>query len=564
MINFDVVVLGSGPAGLAAAIESSKLGVETLLIEREKHLGGILKQCIHEGFGLFEFKEKLTGTEYAARFLNALKDTAVKILTQAFTTHIEKRKNHFVLTVQTSQGIFQICAKSVVFSTGCRERTSRQVFVHGERPSGIFTAGAVQNYVNLMGYLPTKKCVILGSGDIGLIISRRLTIEGAKVEGVFEIKPEPSGLTRNIVQCLDAFQIPLYLSHTVKRVIGRDRTEAVEIVKVNEEGKILENTSKIVKCDALIIAAGLIPENEVIKQLNVVIDEKTNGPIIDQNCMSMVEGIFACGNNVYVSDQVDFVTQLGRIAGRSAALYSLGKLKRGRLIQLKHDETIAFVVPQIIDVSSKIVRLYFRPKRAVRNAKISIIGSQVLAENIYPLLRPQQTEVLEFEIKETAPSLLVTMTGDEEKVFTTLGERKMICGICPKGCEISVVKTGENYDLYGYRCQKGYDFVVKNLSDPHQVLTTTVRTACHEQPLLAVKTVKPVPIRSFQKIMEEVKSIVVREPVNVGQAIRRNVGGTGVDLVSTFFLNFEGGMGNERRSSLGYRLWNPKLESHAF
>ncbi|AEH51429.1 FAD-dependent oxidoreductase [Pseudothermotoga thermarum] len=557
MVEFDVVVLGSGPGGLAAAIEASKTGARVLLIERERQLGGILKQCIHEGFGLVEFKEKLTGTEYAAKFLKMLKNFPVEVLTQSFVTQIEKVKNRFFITIQNQNGVFQISSKSMVFSTGCRERTSRQIFVHGDRPSGIFTAGTVQYYVNIMGYLPTKKCVILGSGDVGLIMARRLTIEGAKVEGVYEIKSESSGLIRNIVQCLDAFQIPLYLRHTVKRVFGKDRLEAVEIVEVDEQGRPIPNSEKIVQCDALIIAAGLIPENDLLEQLGVLIDQRTKGPFVDQNCMTLLDGVFACGNNVFVSDQVDFVTQLGKVAGRSAGLYALGLFERKSLIPVEHDEFFAFAVPQFVDPSSRKVRIYFRSSKTLRNVKIKVIGTKEPVEKSFAFLRPQQTEYFDLEINEDVKHLTLKITEFEEEKQVKEGSRKIICSVCPKGCEVLVMKEGHDYKLEGYKCQRGYDFVLKNLFDPHQVLCTTVRTIYSEQPLLPVKTDRPVTVKDFQGIMEVVRKIVVKNKVDVGEVICENIAGTGANLVSTYFLDLGGG-GYGERNCISHRLWNSK------
>ncbi len=551
MVKFDVVVLGSGPAGLAAAIESSKTGARTLLIERERQLGGILKQCIHEGFGLVEFGERLTGTEYAARFLKMLDNSPVEILTESFVIQVEKAKNLFFLTVQNPNGIFRVSSKSIVFSTGCRERTSKQIFVHGDRPSGIVTAGTAQYYVNVMGYLPTKRCVILGSGDIGLIMARRLTIEGAKVEGVYEIKPEPSGLIRNVVQCLEAFHIPLHLCHTVKRVFGKGRLEAVEIVKVDEYGRVIANTEKVVPCDGLIIAAGLIPENDLLEQLNVPIDERTNGPLVDQNCMTLVDGIFACGNNVFVSDQVDYVTQLGKVAGRSAGLYSLELLERKKLIPIEHDEFFAFVVPQFAELSTRKVRVYFRSNRLLKNVKIKVMGNEELTERIYALLKPQQTEYLDLVLDENAKFLALRVFEFEEESRIQNDSRKIVCSVCPRGCEVAVSKEKSQVKLNGYLCQRGHDFAMRNLVDPHQVLCTTVRTVFDSQPLLPVKTDRPVAVKDFQKIMQVVREIILKDEVNVGDVVYENVAESGANLVATYFLNV-GGRGYGKRSDFGY------------
>ena len=324
MMQYDVVVLGGGPAGLAAAISAHERGARVLLLEREEKLGGILKQCIHDGFGLYQFGELLTGPEYAGRYISRFIKEHISFMTNSFVIRVEKTLNGFSLTVQSKNGIEPIQAKALILACGCRERTSRQVFIHGDRPAGIFTAGTAQYFVNILGVLPTKKCVILGSGDIGLIMARRLTLEGVKVIGVYEIKPEPSGLTRNIVQCLNDFDIPLHLSKTVSRVFGRDRVEAVEICSADNNMQIISGTEEIIECDAVILSVGLIPENEIAESLGVELDKATHGPIVDNCLMTGVEGVFCCGNALHVFDLVDDVSKSGEKAGESAANYVLG------------------------------------------------------------------------------------------------------------------------------------------------------------------------------------------------------------------------------------------------
>lgn len=396
-MRYDVTVIGGGPAGLAAALAADKEGAKVLLIERERKLGGILKQCIHDGFGLMTFGERLSGPEYSERFIDKVlaSDIEKKLLT--FVTKIKKVKDGFVIYYVNREGAGHIRTKAIVLATGCRERTAKQVFIHGTRPSGIYTAGTAQYYVNLMGEMPVKRCVILGSGDIGLIMARRLTLEGAEVLGVYEAKPTSSGLTRNIHQCLNDFDIPLHLSHTVTRVFGDDRLTGVEIMKVDENMKPVSGTEERIECDGLILSVGLIPENELAESLDVPIDERTGGPVCDQEYMSEVEGIFCAGNALHVNDLVDYVTENAWSAGKNSAHYE--KKERIRIPVLPGEGT-AYVVPEQLNLSAPLdnVTMYFRSAREMRNAKLKIkIGEKTVFEKKYPVVRPPEMERLSMD-----------------------------------------------------------------------------------------------------------------------------------------------------------------------
>lgn len=389
----DVLVIGGGPAGLAAAISAHKENARVVLVERESRLGGILKQCIHDGFGLVRFKEKLSGPEYAERFIDEFRELGIEAKLLTFVTSVERIPEGFKATLVSRDGIEVYETKTIILATGCRERTSKQVFIHGTRPSGIFTAGTAQHYTNLLGQLPTKRCVILGSGDIGLIMARRLTLEGAEVVGVYEVKPTPSGLTRNIHQCLNDYNIPLHLSHTVTRVFGEDRLTAVEIAEVDNHMKPIPGTEEIIDCDALILSVGLIPENEIAETLDVQIDTRTKGPICDAHLMTTVPGVFSCGNALHVNDLVDYVSESGETAGKYAAHFALGVDRVP--VEIHPNENILYIVPQRIDLSednSETV-VYFRSKEVFEKAIFRIVADgKTLFEKRYAFLRPPEME----------------------------------------------------------------------------------------------------------------------------------------------------------------------------
>lgn len=320
MHNYEIVVVGGGPAGLAAAIEARKNGAESILVvERDRELGGILQQCIHNGFGLHVFKEELTGPEYAERFIRELKEMNIEYLLD--TMVLELGADKVLKIMNAGSGYSEIQAEAVILAMGCRERTRGAIAIPGTRPAGVMNAGTAQRYLNMEGYMVGKKVVILGSGDIGLIMARRMTLEGAQVLAVAELMPFSSGLTRNIVQCLDDFEIPLYLSHTVTEIRGVDRVEAVVIAKVDEKLQPVPGTEIVYECDTLLLSVGLIPENELTRGAGIEIDPKTNGPMVNEAMETSVPGIFACGNVVHVHDLVDWVTAESRRAGKCAAAY---------------------------------------------------------------------------------------------------------------------------------------------------------------------------------------------------------------------------------------------------
>ena len=346
MKEVDVAVIGSGPAGLTAATHAHHSGArKVLLLEREEELGGILKQCIHNGFGLEQFKQDYTGPEYAERLIRELEKTGVSCLPNTMVTDLSS--DRVITAVSPEHGALRIRAKSIVLAMGCRERTRPNIGIPGTRPAGIFTAGVAQRFVNIDGYLPGRRIVVLGSGDIGLIMARRLTLEGARVVGVYEIMSYPGGLKRNVVQCLNDFDIPLYLSHTVSEIKGKERVEGVVISTVNSDLRPLKGSEHLVKCDTLLLSVGLIPENELSKKANIHISAATAGPVTTETMETSVPGIFACGNVSTVFDLVDYVARTGAAAGASAARYSSGSLSPSKQpVDVVAGENVRLLFPQ--------------------------------------------------------------------------------------------------------------------------------------------------------------------------------------------------------------------------
>lgn len=400
MTDHDVIVIGGGPAGLAAALAAHENGARVLIVEREERLGGMLKQCIHDGFGLRRFGERLAGPEYVERFMDRVGQTDIEVSCQTFVTHAKKTDDGFAVTLVSRDGLKTVTGKSLVLATGCRERSAKQVFIHGTRPAGVFTAGTAQHFTNRLGVMPTKKCVILGSGDIGLIMARRLTLEGAQVLGVYEINPTPSGLTRNIHQCLTDYNIPLHLSHTVTRVFGKDRLEAVEVCAVDENYNPIPESAERIECDALIVSVGLIPENELAQSLGVELDGHTGGPVCDAQLMTKVPGIFSCGNALHVNDLVDFVSESGEEAGKNAAAYC-GKAQNR--VDIHIGSEFLYLVPQQLDLNadnSKTV-FYFRSKKVVDKSMLRLkVNGEEVWKKTYPLLRPPEMQQLTLDMSQ--------------------------------------------------------------------------------------------------------------------------------------------------------------------
>ncbi|MHB8097294.1 MAG: NAD(P)/FAD-dependent oxidoreductase [Erysipelotrichaceae bacterium] len=373
MKHFELIIIGGGSAGLSAAVSAFENGVRDILVlERDKELGGILQQCIHNGFGVHTFKEELSGPSFAERFINLVKEKHISYKLNAMVIHLNDDKT--LEYVSPEEGYNVIKASAIILAMGCRERTRGAIAVPGYRPAGVWSAGTAQRYINMEGFMVGKKIFILGSGDIGLIMARRLTLEGAEVKGVAEIMPYSNGLPRNIKQCLEDFNIPLFLSHTITKIDGLDRVSGVTIAQVDESMRPIPNTEKTFDVDTVLFSIGLIPENALSEEANIEMDPKTRGPKVDESYQTSLNGVFACGNVLHVHDLVDFVAEEGRKAGIAAAKYINSQLEEGRFVNTLAKKGIGYIVPQRIHPVNldKTIELMFRVTKQYKNVEIVI------------------------------------------------------------------------------------------------------------------------------------------------------------------------------------------------
>ncbi|RLI03187.1 pyridine nucleotide-disulfide oxidoreductase [Candidatus Bathyarchaeota archaeon] len=410
--KLDIIVIGGGAAGLAAAIAAKESGVNSVLVlERNPELGGILPQCIHTGFGLHYFKENLTGPEYISRFISRVHDLEIEYKVETMVLELSPRRE--VWAVNQHDGLLNLKADAIVLAMGCRERSRGALCIPGTRPAGIFTAGTAQRLMDIEGFIPGRKVLILGSGDVGLIMARRFAMEGAEVMGVVEVAPYPGGLDRNL-QCLRDFGIPLYLRHAATFIHGSDRVEAVTISRLDESGKPIAGEEKTIECDTLILSVGLIPENELSKGAGIQLDPNTGGPVVDENMETSIEGVFACGNVVHVHDLVDHVTQSGEAAGKNAAKKVLGELPPlERRIHLRPEGNIRYVVPQIIS-GERPLTLFSRVKKPASNAKI-IVGEEISIHK--RIVKPPELVTIKLTSK-----LLKKLNPEKKELTVTMEE----------------------------------------------------------------------------------------------------------------------------------------------
>ena len=395
MKTYDIVIIGGGPAGLAAAVSARENGIQDILIlERDKELGGILNQCIHNGFGLHTFKEELTGPEYAGRFIKQVKDLGIEYKLHTMVMDISSDK--IVTAMNREEGLFEIQAGAVILAMGCRERSRGALNIPGYRPAGIYSAGTAQRLVNMEGYMPGREVVILGSGDIGLIMARRMTLEGAKVKVVAELMPYSGGLKRNIVQCLDDYDIPLKLSHTVVDIKGKERVEGITLAEVDGRGKPIPGTEEEYECDTLLLSCGLIPENELSNGMGVELSKVTSGPVVNEILETNIEGVFACGNVLHVHDLVDFVSEEATTAGKNAATYvKEGSKEAGKAVEIVATDGVRYTVPSTIHVDrmEDVLTVRFRVGGVYKNCFVSVyLDDERIIHKKRPVVAPGEME----------------------------------------------------------------------------------------------------------------------------------------------------------------------------
>ena len=555
MINkeADVLIVGGGAAGLAAACKAFKEDAgKIVIIEGAKELGGILLQCVHTGFGLEYFNENLTGPEYMQKFIDKISNYNIETLTQAMVIGIETKSSfdHFVDIVSSENGFMKIYAKTVILTTGCRERGRDELNIPGDRPAGVMTAGTAQRYMDIYGYLPGKEVIVVGSGDIGLIMARRFSQEGAHVKGVYEILSYTCGLRRNQAQCLLDFGIPLYLGSTVVQIKGKKRIESVVVAKVNENLIPILGTEEEVKCDLLVLATGLVPDLRFPRMLpegvGFEIDLGTGGPVVNEFLETSVPNIFAAGNFLMVNDIVDDVTSQGEIAALSAVRALEGAASKG--IQWKHvvlGNGIRSVVPQkfsgIMDV-----KFYIRIKEPAENAYIEV--PEIGVRSFNRVLRPPEMVRLEFSkdlLKCDNLTFQVKVRGNVVKKSNIvkgcegMATKSIICIVCPIGCQTTVIMDGDKVkEIQGALCSRGLEFIRQEATFPVRILFTVVPIeGASTIGVLPIRSDKPVPKQLLERSLKELSKVNVKAPIKVGDIIVKDLLGQGFNMIASRTVN---------------------------
>ncbi len=517
MENCDIVIIGAGPAGLAAAGEAVRRGAKSvLLLERNPEAGGILNQCIHDGFGVERFKRALTGPEYVERFLPVLDEPNVTLKTSAMALKLGPDR-----TVQYADrsGLHTVRASAVVLATGCRERTRGAIGVAGTRPAGIYTAGVVQRLVNVENVMVGKRAVILGSGDIGLIMARRLTLEGMEIACVLEKLPYCSGLARNVRQCLIDYGIPLHLSTTVTDILGDDHLEAVVASEVDERGVPKPETQRTIPCDTLILSVGLIPENELARACGIAMDPVTGGALVDGRLMTNAPGVFSCGNGLHVHDIVDMVSEEAENAARNAVAFAEGGASRAEQIPVAFENAVRYALPRSVPAQTPLT-LSLRVRSPGRMQTVLVRrGEAVIAQKSLRRLSPAEMIRIPLPpLPEGAENLTVSLRQDEPEAKAA--ESELVCTVCPNGCALLPVRNADGtLEIRGALCKRGVAFGTSELTDPRRTLTTTVRVRGGVKKLAAVRSAEPVRKADLKRLVRGLRPVTADAPVHCGDAI---------------------------------------------
>lgn len=529
MERYDLIIIGAGPGGLAAAAKAKECGVDSILIlERNPEAGGILNQCIHDGFGVERFGEALSGPEYVARFLPALEQEGITLKCCAMALELTTEPG---VRYIDRDGMHNAKCGALILATGCRERTRGAIAVPGDRPAGIYTAGVVQHLVNIDNVLPGKRAVILGSGDIGLIMARRLTLEGMEIACVLEKMPYCSGLARNVRQCLQDYDIPLHLSTTVTHIIGKKHLEAVVVTEFDQNGKPIPSTSRTIPCDTLVLSVGLIPENELAKACGIKMDPVTGGALVDGRLMTSVPGIFSCGNGLHVHDIVDMVSAEAETAAENAAKYIADHMdSEDKGIALDIGAGIRYALPRSILPGSK-TTLSMRVSAPAHMQTILVErDGQVIAKKAMRRLSPAEMIRIPLPPQSTEGGNIKLSIRQDEIPADMLSQSELTCTVCPNGCSlIPVIHNDGKVEIQGALCPRGVQFGTNEVTNPMRSLTSTVRIHNGAYPLVAVRGLSVLPKKELKQRVKELRDVTLTAPVSSGDRFTA----AGMELVIT-------------------------------